>query len=88
MSAAFAFVIGFWFGLPLGVSHFASLEGVTRRLVVGRAVAALVLQLARMALLVLVLVACAVAGAATLLGAVAGLALARPLVLARMARRA
>lgn len=74
-------------GFAAGWLHFASLAQVTRLFLQGR-LAAVWLQLARLALLAGVLFLCARGGAPMLIAAGTGLALARLLVLRRAARQA
>lgn len=70
-------------GLLLGLAYFASLWIAVRRMTAGRAVSAALLQVARFAGLVGVLVFAALQGPVVLVALALGLVLARPLALGR-----
>jgi F1F0 ATPase subunit 2 len=75
---------GFAAGVPLGLVHFSSLWLNVRLFTTGGAALALGLQLLRFALLLAVLVALAMAGAAALLFGGLGICVARRVVLRRV----
>lgn len=72
-------------GFAVGTLHFLGLRSTARLFAVGRPRLALALQLSRLALVAVVLIALAQRGAPALIAALAGLLAARSLVLARIA---
>lgn len=81
---ALQILIGLVAGGALGVVHFASLRWVADRYAEGGAVGALVVQLARFAVLIAALFGLAKVGAAALLSGALGLLIARFLVVRRL----
>jgi len=82
---ALMLLAGFVCGCGLGLAHFASLARNVHLLVEGRALGAILMQIARLIFLGAALFALALWGALPLLGAATGLLTGRHLVLKRMA---
>ena len=79
--AALRFAFGLLAGAALGLAHFATLRWSVEALLGRRVALGLLVHVARYAVLALVLVALARAGAATLVGAAVGLMVGRALAL-------